>query len=99
MCIIVVWPYSIAKCCKTDDCGADPYSMHDAMAHPDKIIFNRGTCTPCGPTTGLEEIQGHSSHYTKNKISYMSCLPKHVIFSHFLHMYLAEDRAEFYAIE
>ena len=34
--------------------------------------------------------------YTKNKISYMSCLPKYDIFSHFLHIYLVEDKAEFW---
>ena len=30
-------------------------------------------------------------HHTKNKISYMSCLPKHDI----SYIYLAEDRVEF----
>ena len=47
------------------------------------------TCTT--PTKLTCEVVNTTS--TKNKISYMSCLPK-MIFSHISYTYLAEDRVE-----
>ena len=46
------------------------------------------TCMDCNTTRELMK-----SHWTKTKISYMSCLPKHDISN----TYLTENRAEFYA--
>ena len=70
------------------------YCSWDPIMH--SVIITASCCECSGYTTCMDcnttrELM--KSHWTKTKISYMSCLPKHDISN----TYLTENRAEFYA--